>query len=167
MLKRESSQHVKNLLGMFAVPFVMAFVTDFVISDTILKEVVRFDDPNRSPDEWRARFELLAYAVLGITFITCLVWYGFGEFLFETINWRRRGRRTYWYLFFIPPLLTVIVVSIVTKAPLAPGILYIFLIYLCLAIICYYLSTAFFSASAFKYLPPGSQSLRRARTANK
>lgn len=110
-------------------------------------------------EEWIDEFRQWASLVIGAGTVTSLLWYGLGQWGFGVNDWRASNRRPVWLLLALVPAGAAILSMVVTRQP-QEGWFYAPAFYLLNGLLCYYLQTALFSPSSFKYTPLGASRLR-------
>ena len=113
-------------------------------------------------DEWIDTFHFWGSTGIFISTIASLIWYILGQWCWRIDNKEDADKRVTWAFLIIFPVLAFIIAELFTpNAGLASFIAFAF--YSLGNILIYYLTTAFFSPSAFKYTPWGASKIRKFR----
>jgi hypothetical protein len=116
--------------------------------------------PNITLDVWRESFRYWAQIGIAITMIAALIWFVLGQWFSSMNNWLSANKkRTVWLGLFLVAGLAVVPGIVLT--PLAQDwgrLAWVFYILNNLSF--YYLATALFSPSSFKYVPWQSMRFR-------
>lgn len=110
-------------------------------------------------EQWKANFEMWAYICVGGAALASLGWYIFG--LFSKIDkWQdAEGKRLFWFLFFLIPIICV-VISCLCVERAESGLWMVYLIFFFNGLVPYWLATALLSPPPFKYIPIGAKPIR-------
>ena len=113
-----------------------------------------------SIEEWLNTFKDWSIYIIVSSSVSGLFWYALTQWLFKLNDWSNAGKRLVWVLLIAIPVIVTVVAILMTPTA-QEGMWWTYLFYLISAIIPYYLGTALFSPSSFKFAPIGAQSLRR------
>lgn len=104
---------------------------------------------------WLQSFHSLAVFGVIVSFLTALLWYVLGAFVFKVNKWAQSKKIMFWAFLFLVPLVVAGISCYLTEAA-REGTPWAYLFYFANNILTYYLATLFFSPPAFKYTPLGS-----------
>jgi len=113
-----------------------------------------------SIEEWLTTFKDWSIYIIIASVISGFLWYALAQWLFRLNYWKGAGKRLVWLLLISLPVATTVAAILLTPAT-QEGMWWAYLFYLISAIVPYYIGTALFSPSSFKYTPVGAQALRR------
>jgi hypothetical protein len=103
------------------------------------------------------------YAVVASSYVTgvfCFLWIVLGQWVFRIKSWGASGKRIPWIFLFVSQIISVVEVGIIYIMNSQEGGKIVWLYYIISFLLAYYISTALFSSSSFKYTPVGSRKLR-------
>lgn len=116
--------------------------------------------PNITLDAWRESFRYWAQIGIAITMLAALTWFVLGQWFFNMNSWfRANKKRTVWLGLFLVAALAVVPGIVLTPSAQEWGRL-AWAFYILNNLGLYYLATALFSPSSFKYVPWQSMRLR-------
>ena len=134
---------------------VLVFVEANLVMDAVIVPPADVD-----LDEWLENFQLWGSVGIGLSLVTALLWYALGQWVFKIDHWKASGKRHIWILLFLVPVGGA-VLAIAMTGQAQEGALYAYLFHVVNNLVSYYLETALFSPSSFKYSPIGAQKVRR------
>jgi hypothetical protein len=144
------------LMGILAFLFVLLVI---FVEDPLMDSYVS-TGPNITLDLWREAFRYWAQIGIASAAIAALIWFVLGQWLTSMNNWvAANKKRTAWLGLFLVAALSVIPGIVLTPAAQEWGRL-AWAFYLINNLGLYYLATALFSPSSFKYVPWLSMRLR-------
>lgn len=108
---------------------------------------------------WLQSFHSFATLGVIIAFLTALLWYVLGAFVFKVNKWTQSKKIMLWAFLFLVPIIAAGFSSYLTE-PAREGAFWAYLFYFINNIFTYYLATLFFSPPSFKYTPLGSVYVR-------
>lgn len=118
-------------------------------------------------DTWINEFYENAIPTVGFALLGVLAWYAVGHLRYRVSNWKSAGGFLAWLLIFTLTVVAVFAYGYYYTKPTEDlGKYFACLFYLGNAALLYWLSTATFSPSTVKYVPPGSIRLRLAGLGN-
>jgi len=110
-------------------------------------------------EEWIDTFRFWANVGVGTALGASLLWYILAQWAFILNDWRRSSKRLIWLLFFLFPIIAIILGIVFTPTP-QEGRWWPYFFYVGNPLLCYYLCTLLFSPSSFKYTPLGASKIR-------
>ncbi|MEN3332419.1 MAG: hypothetical protein V7641_1784 [Blastocatellia bacterium] len=152
--------HIGHLVGIIFVAAVIYFVFliwlehDYFLSQRVVPPA------EVTLEEWLDSFKFWGTVGILSALAAALVWYILGQLIFKINNWRDSGKRVFWFLLLLLPIIAVVLGIVFTKQA-QEGAIFAYLFYALNWVLCYYLATALCSPSAFKYTPPGASAIRR------
>jgi hypothetical protein len=152
-------KHIINIVCIILIAFAFFLLMVFVEENYVLNEII-IPRADITLEEWLDSFR--HWGTIGITVAatTGLLWYFLGQWMFEVNSWSKANRRPIWFLLFLGPIIAA-ALGVVFTTQSQGGAWAAFLFYLLNSTLCYYLATALFSPSSFKYVPVGASKLRR------
>lgn len=152
-------KHVAHLVLITLVAGAFFLLMVFVEQDLALYETV-VPPADVTLEEWLDSFRLWGTVGIAISLTAGLGWYVLGQWGFSMSTLKGTNKRPIWGLFFLLPLLGVVLGIVLTQQAQEGGAL-AYLFYFINGVSSYYLETALFSPSAFKYTPIGASKIRR------
>ena len=150
-------KHVGLLVGMTAIAILFAVPAVYV--EVLVLEAQVTTGPEIRLDEWLQQFRLWASVGIGTAWLAAVVWY-LSSVRTNLNDWMASSRRVIWMLLALLPSLAL-VASWLRTPPAQEGSLLAASLYFLNNALVYYLATAFFSPSSFKYTPVGATAIRR------
>ncbi|MBI1923904.1 hypothetical protein HYR99_06600 [Candidatus Poribacteria bacterium] len=153
-------KHIFCLGGIVVITAVFWALAHYVEKDMVLYKTV-VPPANVQLDQWLDNFE--RWAIVGIIMagIASLLWYIFAQWVFKINHWGKSGKRGVWLLLLILPPVVAIILGFIFTQKAQAGAWPAYLFYILNGTLCYYLATALFSPSSFKYTPWGTSKFRR------
>jgi len=149
---------IRNMLGITFICVIFYFILIHIEEAVIYNMVV--PEAGVAIDQWLDDFRLLGLIGLGVAWVSALLWYILAQWCMKVNQSSQAGKRPIWFLCFALPVLTIVVTILLTPRALeGEYIAYIF--QFINGTLSYYLSTLWFSPSAFKYTPPMAKVFRR------
>ena len=152
-------KHLAHLVLITLVAGAFFALMVFVQQDLVLYETV-VPPADVTLEEWLDSFRRWGTTGLAFSLAAGVGWYALGQWGFRLDALRETSKRPLWGLFFLLPLLGVILGIVLTQRAQEGGAL-AYLFYFINGMSSYYLETALFSPSAFKYTPIGASKIRR------
>lgn len=152
-------KHIINIVGILLVAVLFFLLMVFVEENYVLNEMV-IPRGDMSIEEWLDSFRRWGTIGISVSAATGLFWYVLGQGFFDVNRWTEANRRPIWLLLFFCPVIAGVLGIVFTKQA-QQGAWAAFLFYFLNSTLCYYLETALFSPSSFKYTPLGASKLRR------
>lgn len=152
-------KHLAHLILIVLTTAVFFGLMVFVEQDLALYEMV-IPPADVTLEEWLDSFRLWGSVGLGISLAAALGWYVLGQWWFMVDSWNNADKRPIWGLLFLFPLAGAILACILTQRAQEGSVL-AYAFYFINGLLSYYLATALFSPSSFKYTPIGADKLRR------
>ncbi len=111
-------------------------------------------------EAWLESFRWWGTIGIAASLAAGVIWYVMGQFLFKVNDWKDAGKRPVWVLLSLIPIgASVAAIFFTQQAQNYAWVAYVF--YVVNGLLSYYLGTALFSPSSFKYTPVGASKLRR------
>lgn len=150
-------KYVRDISSIILIAGVMVLFNVFVTAPYL------YDVVSGAPskiERWLETYKGWSIYLTGTSLVSALLWYVLSQWFFKLNYWAKSGKRPVWSLLIAPPLLVTAIGIVLTPAA-KEGMWLVYFFYFVSALIPYYLGTALFSPSSFKYAPVGSQLLRR------
>jgi hypothetical protein len=109
--------------------------------------------PGVTIDQWIEAFRKLALIGISVAWTSAVLWYVTAQWGMKVNFFKNAGKRTIWFLYFLLPVLAAVVI-ILLHPQSQEGAWISYALQFINGILSYYLSTVWFSPSAFKYTPP-------------
>jgi hypothetical protein len=151
-MKNKAAVHIAGMLGVAAVFLLLLGFEEVQVESRVEPIGVRLP-------EWLGGFRFWGRVGIATSLVAGLVWYLVAQWKFKIDRFKESRRRVVWALLFLLPVLATIAAVYFTK-PVQAGAWWANGFYCFNALAVYYLETALFSPSAFKYTPIGSQRIR-------
>lgn len=149
---------IGNMLGITFIAVVFYFGLIHLEENLIYNMVIPL--AGVTIDQWIEKFRSLAVIGIGVSWLSALLWYVTAQWSIKVNNFKESGKRIMWLLFFLFPVLTVVVIILLLPQAQEGSYICYFLQFIN-GFLSFYLSTLFFSPSSFKYTPPLAKYLRR------
>ena len=149
---------IRNMLGItfFAVLFYFALIH---LEESLVYNMV-IPMAGMNTEQWVSAFRKLAVIGIGVAWISAILWYVTAQWSIKVNKFSEAGKRAIWSLFFLFPVLTIVVIILLLPQAQEGSYISYFLQFLN-GILSYYLGTLLFSPSSFKYTPPLAKVFRR------
>jgi hypothetical protein len=148
-----------SFAGYVAVGVLFFLIAEF-IEKTWLYSVVSGIPGTLTLDEWLGRFKLNAIIVTASATAIGIVWHALSMFVIKVNNWRASDKRALWLALALVPVIAVVYVFLFRALPGDHGPGWALLFYVINGLLCYWLATALFSPSSYKYTPWLSRRMR-------
>ena len=152
-------KHLTCVIGITVIIVIFYLIAFYVEKDMVLYNTV-VPPANVQLDQWLGSFWLWAIVGIVTAGVASLLWYILAQWVFKIKQWAKSGRRGIWLLLILLPAVAIILGFVFTKKAQA-GAWPAYLFYVLNGLLCYYLATALFSPSSFKYTPWGTSKFRR------
>lgn len=152
-------KQILQIVGIVFVAGAFLLILVFLEENLALSEKI-VPPPDVSLEEWLENFRRWAIVGIASSLVAALLWYAVAAWAFKVNSWRRANKRAIWSLLFLIPV-AGIVTGFVFIQQAQEGALSAYLFVVVNGLACYYLQTALFSPSSFKYTPLGASVLRR------
>ena len=129
------------------------------LENSLLRDIV-YPVANISFDHWIDKFNALGFIGLIVALLSSLLWYITAEWFLKINSSRRNSGRIIWAIIFFPPGITAVGTMFLIPGT-SSGLIFSAVLHVVNITLSYYLATALFSPSAFKYTPLLAKSLRR------
>lgn len=152
-------KYLVHFVGISIISAVFYLLANFVEKDLLLERLV-IPPPGVKLPQWLDSFKFWANWGITSSAGAVLLWYLIAQWGFKINHWSESGKRVIWGLFFILPVIVIILGFVFTRQAQEFGWL-AYLFYILNGLLCYYLATVLFSPSSFKYAPLGADKIRR------
>lgn len=152
-------KYVVHFVGILIISVCFYLLANFVEKDLILERLV-IPPPGVKLPQWLDSFKFWANWGITVSLVAILLWYVIAQWGFKVNHWSASGKRVIWSLFFILPVIVIILGFVLTQQAQEFGWI-VYLFYIFNGVLSYYLATALFSPSSFKYTPLWADKLRR------
>jgi hypothetical protein len=149
---------IRNMLGITFIAVIFYFILIHLEENLIFNSVLPL--AGVTINQWIEKFRHLALIGIGIAWASALFWYVSGQWMIKVNNYKEGSKRVIWALFFLFPVLTIVVTILLLPQAQEGSFISYFLLGLN-GVLSYYLGTVGFSPSSFKYTPPLAKILRR------
>jgi len=147
-----------NIVGIFLVGFLNYLFLTKVEENLIFEMVVPV--AGVTINQWIDAFRNLALIGIGGAILAAFIWYILAQWIFKANRWNEAGKRPIWLLILLLPV--VVIVFMIFRTPQSQeGEWLAYVFQLLNGFFCYYVGTALFSPSSYKYTPPLSKVFRR------
>jgi hypothetical protein len=153
-------KHIAHIVLITIVAGVFFALLVFVEENLVLYDMI-VPTPDMTLEEWLEDFRVWGELGIGLAFAAGLLWYVLGQWVFKINNWQASGKRPVWALLFLLSVAGGVVTGIVLTRQAQEGAVIAYGFYALNGLLCYYLETALFSPTSFKYTPLGARKLRR------
>lgn len=151
---------MKRFLLVIAMPIIAFTMVSFAVLVEAEHLYNAVSGTPSSIEEWLNTFKDWSIYIIVASTTSGLLWYTLAQWLFRLNDWSSAGKRLMWLLLISLPIAIAVVAILMTPAA-EEGMWWTYLFYLISAIAPYYVGTALFSPSSFKYAPIGAQTVRR------
>jgi hypothetical protein len=110
-------------------------------------------------EQWKADFQIWALGLVVVAGMTIVLWYVLAQRFFKIEKPQSTEKRWIWILFFLLPIISVIVAGVFFAGRAESRFVLPF--FVLNGVGPYYLATLLFSPSSFKYIPWGASRIRR------
>lgn len=151
-----------KLIALLAFAFILPGAAVLALKsagDTFVAELITPKDQNMGT--WMDDFLKYASLAIVITMAADALWFVLGQYVWKVEDWRKADKRVHWYVICAFVAVAVVILLYFTAVATDTGVFYVTFFYLGVFLWSYWLATALFSPSQFKYAPPGAASLRR------
>lgn len=151
-------KHLMNLFGMTVIALFFYFLLTVIEAQYLLPQNI-IPVAGVRLDQWMGSFRSWGGVGILMSWVASILWYVVAQWVFRVNNFSDTGKRGVWGLFSLIPLAAVVAAFIFTREAQA-GMMFAYVLYFANALLCYYLSTVYFSPASHKYVPPLASSLR-------
>lgn len=149
---------IGNLVGITLVAVIFYFALIYLEENLIYNVVVPM--AGMTINQWIDKFRQLAISGISVAWFTSLAWYVSAQWLFKVNSYKNAGKRVVWTLYFLFPILTIVITILLIPSAQEGAFLSYFILFIN-GLLSYYLGTLLFSPSSFKYAPPLAMIFRR------
>lgn len=155
-------KHIVNIAGMAVVAGLLCAVTVLGETRLLYETISGLPEGAGTLEEWIDDFARWGVGGIVVSFSTALLWYAIGQWVLRVERPRDCDRRPIWIALTLFPLLAAVAPIFALIGPGQGGWL-AYSLFFANTLICYYISTALFSPSSYKYTPVGAAAVRAIR----